>query len=98
MSFNKKTWVDRQSEYPTRRKLVSTGNENEYDVTRAEGTITQEGDALNAENLNDLEERIDESITSVQSSLNGLSFKVMTESQYNALSTKDSSTIYFITG
>lgn len=58
MSFTKKTWKDRQSEYPTRRKLVSTGTTDEYDVTRAEGSVSQEGDAFNAVNMNDLEDRI----------------------------------------
>ena len=37
MSYVKKTWKNRQSEYPTRRKLVATGTVNEYDVVRAEG-------------------------------------------------------------
>ena len=58
MSFTKKTWKDRQSEYPTRRKLVSTGTVDEYDVTRSEGSVSQEGDAFNAVNMNDLENRI----------------------------------------
>lgn len=60
MSFNKKTWVNRQSEYPTRRKLISTGVENEYDVARSEGAVSQEGDAFSAETMNDLESRIEE--------------------------------------
>ena len=58
MSFKKKIWKDRQSEYPTRRKLISTGTANEYDVTRSEGAVSQQGDAFNAENMNDLENRI----------------------------------------
>lgn len=58
MAFTKKTWRDRQSEHPTRRKLVPTGYTNEYDVVRSEGTVSQDGDALNADNLNDLESRI----------------------------------------
>ena len=58
--FIKKTWVDRVTQYPTRRVLTAvSGEENTYDVTRAEGTITAEGDAFNATNMNDFEERIE---------------------------------------
>jgi hypothetical protein len=56
--FSPKTWVDRVTEYPNRRLLTATGTANTYDVTRAEGTISAIGDALNATNLNALETRI----------------------------------------
>lgn len=59
MAFSKKTWVDRQTEYPARRKLTATGTTNVYDVSREEGLVVNEGDALNAANLNDLESRIE---------------------------------------
>lgn len=36
-------------------------------------------------------------VSALETSLNGLSFKVMTEAAYNALTTKDSNTIYFLT-
>lgn len=36
-------------------------------------------------------------VNEFQTSLNGLSFRVMTESDYSKLSTKDSNTIYFLT-
>jgi len=58
MSFLKKIWQNRVSSFPNRRTLIPTDIENTYDVTRAEGTITTPGDAFNAENMNDLEERI----------------------------------------
>jgi len=57
MAFQKKTWEDRESTYPNRRTLTQVG-ENTYDVGRAEGPVLTEGDALDAENMNDLEERI----------------------------------------
>ena len=60
MSYVKKTWKNRQSEYPTRRKLVATGTVNEYDVVRAEGAVSQEGDPFNAATMNDLESRVEE--------------------------------------
>ncbi|WP_249282270.1 hypothetical protein, partial [Ligaoa zhengdingensis] len=58
MSFTKKTWVDRQVEYPGRRKLTPTGTADVYDVSREEGLEVAAGDALNAANLNNLENRI----------------------------------------
>lgn len=58
MSYTKKIWVNRLSEYPTRRKLVSTGTQDEYDIVRSEGAVSQEGDPFNSETMNDLEERI----------------------------------------
>lgn len=58
--FSKKTWLDRQSTYPSRRRLTSTGTADIYDVSREEGTVTQTGDAFSASNMNDLESRIED--------------------------------------
>ena len=60
MAYNQKTWQDRISEYPTRRLLtdVSDSTSQTVTVSRAEGTISQEGDAFNATTMNDLEQRI----------------------------------------
>lgn len=59
MAFEQKTWTDRLSEYPTRRQLTkSDGSTEIVDVARLEGTISQEGDAFSAENMNNLEQRI----------------------------------------
>lgn len=68
MSFNKKTWKNRISETPGRRKLtnVSTGAQTIYDVARQEGTITQNGDDFSAENMNDLETRIKTAIDTIE--------------------------------
>lgn len=66
MSFVKKTWKDRQSEYPNRRTLTSEdGSAQLVTVSREEGAITEEGDAFNAENMNDLEERIASALTDI---------------------------------
>lgn len=64
MAFPKKTWKNRISDEPSRRLLTPTNGGDAYtvDVTRAEGTITQEGDAFNAANMNDLENRIEAAI------------------------------------
>lgn len=63
--FEKKTWVNRQSEYPARRRLTPTGNDNEYDVARAEGVIMEDGDAFDAETMNDLEKRVAEGFSTL---------------------------------
>ena len=59
MSYEKKIWSDRQTEFPTRRKLIATNTTNIYDVERAEGTVYDAGDAFSASTMNDLENRID---------------------------------------
>ena len=41
--FEKKVWNDRQSEHPARRRLTPTENDNEYEVSRAEGLVMEEG-------------------------------------------------------
>ncbi len=57
--FETKTWVDRIAEYPNRRTLTKEDGSTELvTVTRDEGTVSQEGDAFNAKNMNDLETRI----------------------------------------
>lgn len=63
--FEKKTWVNRQSEHPARRRLTPTGNDSEYDVARAEGVIMEDGDAFDAETMNDLEKRVAEGFSTL---------------------------------
>lgn len=65
MAFLKKIWKDRRSEYPNRRKLTATGSDGEYDVSRSEGLVIEEGDKLDAENLNDFESRVAEAFADV---------------------------------
>lgn len=49
--FDKKTWKDRVSQFPARRTLtdVETGVSRLYTVSRAEGSITEEGDPFSAD-------------------------------------------------
>lgn len=57
--FTRKTWKDRITEYPTRRTLTKAdGSTETVTVARSEGTVSQEGDAFSAANMNDLEARI----------------------------------------
>lgn len=70
MAFAKKTWKDRIAEFPTRRRLTKEDNTSELvTVAREEGTLSQEGDAFSAENMNDLENRIDAEFTAVNGNL-----------------------------
>lgn len=70
MGWIKKTWKDRMAEYPTRRKLTKTDGTSEIvTVSREEGQISQEGDAFSATNMNDLETRIDDGFTELNSNL-----------------------------
>lgn len=58
MAFVQKNWKNREVEYPGRRKLAPTGTENVVDVTREEGLVLEEGDALDAASFNGLEQRV----------------------------------------
>lgn len=66
MSFMKKVWKDIIAEYPNRRTLTdSNNNTSVVFVTRSVGTVSQEGDAWNAQNMNDMEQRIEDGFNSV---------------------------------
>ena len=69
MSFVTKTWKDRISEFPNRRTLTNTADSSTQLVTvsRTEGTISEEGDAFSASNMNDLETRIKNAFDTVVS-------------------------------
>lgn len=57
--FKTKTWTNRVTEFPTKRILTKEDGSSEIVmVARAEGSVSAEGDAFNAENMNDLENRI----------------------------------------
>lgn len=70
MGFTKKTWKNRIAEYINRRRLtMEDGSTNLVTVARDEGTISHEGDAFNAANMNDLEDRIEAGFADVSQSL-----------------------------
>lgn len=72
MAFAKKTWKDRITEFPTRRTLTkSDGSSELVTVSRAEGTVSQEGDSFSAENMNNLENRIGNEFGEINKSLTG---------------------------
>ena len=59
MAFNKRVWKDRISEYPNRRTINDGNVTKRVTVGRDEGSVTEAGDAFNASNMNDLEDRIE---------------------------------------
>lgn len=101
MAFNLKTWVNRISEYPNRRKLTHEDGSTELvTVARAEGQISAEGNAFSAEEMNDLENRIKGGFDEVNQSLANI--KTPTEGSKGILVTggqltKDYLLIYTIT-
>lgn len=91
MAFEKKEWKDRLVEFAGRRTLtdISTGTSQTVDVARAEGQISQAGDAISAENMNDLEQRIgdafsitDNNVDELIGDLSGVSFYPETDGLY----------------
>ena len=62
MAFVRRVWNDRISEYPNRRTINDGVTTKLVTVGRDEGNITIQGDAFNAANMNDLENRIEAGI------------------------------------
>lgn len=72
----KKIWKNRTTEFPTRRTLMKEDGSSEIvTVTRNEGTVSEEGDAFDADTMNNLEERIDAGFAEVNGKLDD-SFKI----------------------
>lgn len=76
MGFAKKIWQNRLVEYAGRRKLtnVTTGTQQVVDVVREEGSVSQEGSAFDASNMNDLEQRISDGFADVQVTTDGINW------------------------
>lgn len=75
MAFLQKTWKDRVAEYINRRVLTKEDGTTELvSVERSEGTISQEGDAFSAANMNDLEQRIANEFSEQNKNLNSVFF------------------------
>lgn len=61
MAFEKYTWKDRIVQFVGRRRLINTEDELDVeavDITRSPTSVTETGDRFNAQNMNDLEDRI----------------------------------------
>lgn len=81
--FSAKEWKARLVEFAGRRSLrnVANGETTTYDVSRSEGQVSQEGDAFNTKNMNDLEQRVANGFANAKTAvdtlnrdLNGLKF------------------------
>ena len=94
-----KEWKDRITEFPTRRQLAvvsETGSGMTVDVTRAEGLVSQEGDAYSAANMNGMEQRVkaafdnvDTDVAGANSAVSGLTTRVgNAESNISGLTTR----------
>ena len=79
MGFIKKMWTDRKAEFARRRRITKVSGDT-YDVERAEGLVSEEGDKLDAENLNDLETRIADGFAAESNARNQL--KTDTDSKF----------------
>lgn len=85
MSFSKKTWKNRVTQFPNNRKLIHADETEEIvQVERAEGDVTEEGDVFSAGNMNDLETRIDTALTAVQAELD-----LLPDIFYEEITTRD---------
>ncbi len=97
MGFARKTWKDRMVEFAGRRSLTKVSGSADgtmiVDVARSEGNVSQAGDAFSAENMNDLEQRIEKV-------LGGFEFydKLLTQAEYDALpaATKSTPKLLFV--
>ena len=72
--FTQKEWKARLVEFAGRRLLrnVANGQSATYDVSRSEGLVSQEGDAFNSKNMNDLEQRISNGFANAKTNMDAL--------------------------
>lgn len=91
--FSPKTWKQRIVEFPGRRRLDDTSTADVYDVSRAEGNITQEGDGFTAANMNDLEQRITEGFQNVQNKTDELTQNMLRVATFNMTLTYSSANV-----
>lgn len=72
--FTPKEWKARLVEFAGRRLLrnVANGETVTYDVSRSEGQVSQEGDAFNTKNMNDLEQRISDGFANAKTNIDAL--------------------------
>jgi hypothetical protein len=105
--FTKKEWKNRLAEFAGRRTLtdVATGASQVVDVARNEGTISQEGDAFSAANMNEFEQRILEGFTQAENAttvlnqnMGGLTFAQDSEGKWGYKPSGADSVIPFKSG
>lgn len=72
MAFQKKTWLARLGQ--GLNKFILNGG-SRVTLESSPDTVTQQGTPLSAENMNDLEDRIDSEFTNVNSAINAINDK-----------------------
>lgn len=65
MAFEKRTWLARLGQGLNKFFIGEKDAEGKQELTNAPDSITQQGDVISADNLNDLEDRIDNAIKGV---------------------------------
>ena len=94
MSFEKKNWTNRVSEYPTRRNLIKADGTSEIvTVERSEGTVSTEGDAFSAENMNDLEDRIEKEFEDVSGKVGSINVYVGDDKKLHFVDSEGADTV-----
>lgn len=78
INYERKTWIDRSSEYPSRRNIkdVSTQEVKTVEVTRAEGEVQIEGDSFDSVTFNLFEQRIADAFTQAQAEIDALKAEI----------------------
>lgn len=78
INYDRKTWIDRVSEYPSRRNIkdVSTQEVKTVEVTRAEGEVQIEGDSFDSVTFNLFEQRIADAFTRAQAEIDALKAEI----------------------
>ena len=73
--FTLKEWKARLVEFAGRRlqRNVANGETVTYDVSRSEEQVSQEGDAFNTKNMNDLEQRVANGFANAKTAVDALS-------------------------
>lgn len=95
MAFEKRTWLARIGTGLNKFIIGDKDGNNKQTLTNSPDTVSQEGDVISAENLNDLEDRIDNEFNNKQDTLtfddaptNGSSNPVKSSGIYTALAGK----------
>ena len=83
MSYSKKKWKNATVEYPNRRSLynVDTGETTVVKISKAPGNISVVGDEFNADTMNDLETRIDNGFTEIETEISTIESSVSADVQ-----------------
>lgn len=72
MAFLKRTWLARLGTGLNKFLIGDKGADGKQTLTNSPDTVVQEGDVISADNLNDLEDRIDNGFTGVGTEMNGM--------------------------